>query len=228
MIEEAGATAATAEDGQEAIHLIRQAMQHGEPYDLIVMDMQMPVMNGYEATRRLRQSGFRAPIVALTAHAMAGDRQKCLDAGCSDYLTKPLDHAEFIGLLASRLHPAAPATDARPRRIMVVEDLVSAADALAGLLELMDHDVRKAYDGASAIELASSFKPEIVLLDMGLPDMSGVAVLNAIRGLAEPQPVCIALTGDSDDQKSLKAGFDQHITKPIDMKNLESVIAAIV
>ena len=81
------------ENGQEALDAVHQ--QH---YDLILMDMQMPVMNGFEATRRIREiEEYReTPIVALTAFAMKGDREKCLDAGATDYIPKPIDSQEFI------------------------------------------------------------------------------------------------------------------------------------
>ncbi len=81
------------ENGQEALDAVKQ--QH---YDLILMDMQMPVMNGFEATRKIRElKEYKdTPIVALTAFAMKGDREKCLDAGATDYIPKPIDSQEFI------------------------------------------------------------------------------------------------------------------------------------
>ena len=80
-----GMTVSLANNGVEGTE---QALQND--FDIIVMDIQMPVMDGYTATQRIRANGFRKPIIALTAHAMKGDRMKCLEAGCDSYLTKPI------------------------------------------------------------------------------------------------------------------------------------------
>ena len=92
-----------AEDGRAACTMAQNSEAEGRPYDLILMDMQMPRMNGYEATRWLRHHGWRGPIVALTAHAMLGDREKCLAAGCNDYLSKPVNTADLRETLGRHL-----------------------------------------------------------------------------------------------------------------------------
>ena len=100
LLRNAGAAVTVAENGQIALDLALAARRSGRAYDVIVMDIQMPVMDGCQATRRLREAGYRGPIVALTAHAMTSDRQKCLEAGCDDYTTKPIHRAALLACLA--------------------------------------------------------------------------------------------------------------------------------
>ena len=101
LLRTAGAEVSVADNGQAAIDCALQAQEAGLPFDLIFMDMQMPILDGYEATQRLRGLGYRRPIVALTAHAMASDREKCLGAGCDDYLTKPINRGMLLQTLST-------------------------------------------------------------------------------------------------------------------------------
>jgi signal transduction histidine kinase/CheY-like chemotaxis protein len=89
LLEETGAEVDVVADGRAAIDAVMQR-EDGRPHDLIVMDMQMPVMDGYAATAALRERGVEVPIVALTAHAMTGDRERCLRVGCNEYVSKPI------------------------------------------------------------------------------------------------------------------------------------------
>lgn len=117
MLKKRGHTVVVAENGQEA--LAELISRTGPTFDLILMDVQMPVMDGLEATARIRAeervTGRHIPIIALTAHAMKEDRQKCLDAGMDDYLTKPLKSADLLSAMA-RLLPerTAPGIDPAP------------------------------------------------------------------------------------------------------------------
>jgi two-component system CheB/CheR fusion protein len=115
LLTKAGASVTLAENGQVVCELALAARDKGEPFDVILMDMQMPVMDGYQATYYLRCEGYTGPILALTAHAMAGAEAKCLAAGCDGYLTKPLDRASFLPAIASWLQPSLPLlSTARP------------------------------------------------------------------------------------------------------------------
>jgi CheY-like chemotaxis protein len=80
-----------ANNGHEALEAVKS-----HPYDLILMDVQMPEMDGYKATRAIRDAGYRMPIIAMTANAMKGDREKCLASGMDDYISKPVNPKKIL------------------------------------------------------------------------------------------------------------------------------------
>ncbi len=101
MLRKAGAVVAVVENGKLAVEACVEAMDRGGPFDAVLMDMQMPVMDGYEATALLRMRSYSNPIIALTAHAMDGDEDKCLQSGCDAYATKPIERDKLIRLIVS-------------------------------------------------------------------------------------------------------------------------------
>lgn len=104
LIRNAGGEVVVAANGRDAIELAITSKVQGKPFDVILMDMQMPILDGYSAVRQLRFEGWQGPIVALTAHAMADDRQRCREAGCDDYMSKPIERQLFLQLIAKHLH----------------------------------------------------------------------------------------------------------------------------
>jgi signal transduction histidine kinase len=103
VLRKAGAQVTLAENGRIAL----ETALASRPFDAILMDMQMPEMDGYTAARRLRSNGYEGPIIALTANAMAGDRDLCLNAGCDDYATKPIDRRALLEAVSRCLRESA-------------------------------------------------------------------------------------------------------------------------
>lgn len=99
ILRKAGAEVMVVKNGKEAIDAVHASYDENKTFDVLLMDMQMPVMDGYDAVRQLREEGYPGSIIALTAHAMSGDRKKCINAGCDGYLTKPIDRGKLISLV---------------------------------------------------------------------------------------------------------------------------------
>tara|TARA_R110002049_G_scaffold4601_5_gene32190 strand:+ start:267724 stop:269754 length:2031 start_codon:yes stop_codon:yes gene_type:complete len=96
-----GATVSEAEDGQDAVEQVQTMLHEDRCVDLILLDMQMPRLDGYRTAEQLRRLGYTGPIIALTADAMQGDMNKCLEAGCNDYLSKPIDSGRLVQLVGA-------------------------------------------------------------------------------------------------------------------------------
>jgi CheY-like chemotaxis protein len=113
------------------------------------------------------------------------------------------------------------------RRILVVDDNRDSAESLALLLELQGHEARTAFEGAEALDIARTFHPEVVLLDIGLPGMDGYEVARRLREEGEDSRL-VALTGyglEEDRRRSLEAGFDDHLVKPVSLEELSRILA---
>jgi PAS domain S-box-containing protein len=210
---EAQAEVVTVEDGQAALDYLetREA-------EVVVMDMQMPRLDGYAATRELRRRGCTLPVLALTASAMQGDRDACLEAGCTAYLTKPVDRSALMSQVELLLRRGAGV------RVMVVEDNPMAALSVVLMLNTMGCETVVARDGAQALEaVEAEHSPDFILLDLGLPDMDGWSLLARLRanpGLEHTK--IIAHTGQDPRDMASPNGmkFDEVVQKPVNRETL--------
>ncbi len=245
-VEEAGAGAIGASDGSQAIERVREAVQQGTTFDAIILDIQMPVMDGFRAAPALRAEGYTGLIIALTANAMKGDEERCRAAGCNEYMSKPVDRLRLLQALAQR--PAATNAQASPstrekalpelarasaayrHRVLLVDDDRDSVELMCIYLEQHGIDVQTARTGARAVELATTLRPDVVILDLGLPDMDGYAVLEHLKANQELRGArFIALTGRSgreDQRQMVEAGFHWQVTKPADLQHLVQLVRA--
>jgi PAS domain S-box-containing protein len=235
FIEEVGGRVITVGDGQSAIEAVQQAKKDNRPFDLILMDTQMPGLDGYEATRQLRAQGFAMPIIGLTAGAMKGDREKCLQAGCDEYLSKPINRNALVGMVArftrkDRTAPSASSTrdGGKPSlKILLVDDNERACTATGRLLERAGHRVRMAFNGESALGVAQDFDADVVMLDFKLPDIGGYELLRRLKNVKRLQNAkFLAVSGyarEDIQEKDPAVDFDSFITKPVDMSSLQKL-----
>jgi PAS domain S-box-containing protein len=225
-IEEAGGRPTAVTDGQAAIEAVMTAPKT-EPFHAVIMDIQMPGLDGYETTRAIRAHGFQTPIIALTAGAMVGDREKCLKAGCDDYLTKPIDRRALVGTVARYVEQSSARMSGK-RKVLVVDDSHSACELLSRYLARRGHEVRSAHDGQSALSLAAEFRPDVFVVDIRLPDMDGYELLRRLKATEALQRGAkfIAVSGFREDDAGERsaAEFDYFLEKPLDLSQLQALL----
>ena len=210
-----------AEDGQQAVEAARNV-----DYDLILMDIQMPVMDGFAATEAIRrieeeQGRERVPIVALTAHALHGYREKCLTHGMDDYLTKPLRKVEMLSTIDNWL-------DKRPVILIADDSEDNRALLEKYLTKLVSCKLVTARNGEQAVAAFRRRSVSLILMDMEMPVMNGYEAVKAIRATPEGRDVPIialtAHTGTAAKQRCLQVGCSDFLSKPIRKNRLQQML----
>jgi PAS domain S-box-containing protein len=236
ILESLGATVDVASNGAEAVDKARE-----KPFNLILMDCQMPVMDGYEATRaivaRIKDGEIpQLPVLALTASDLKGDREKCIEAGMVDYITKPMRKSDLVHVLTKWLpktlvqqpEPESEVVqaDENPHftdaRVLLVEDNRINREFALEIFSSLDCDVQIAENGRIAVEKVKTGTYDIVFMDCQMPEMDGYEATRIIREMISAGEVntlpIMALTANAmigDREKCLSAGMDDFITKPV-------------
>jgi len=251
ILRSAGAVVRPVASAAEAMAGIAAALP-----DVIVSDIGMPVEDGNAMIRRIRllppDKGGHTPAVALSAYAREEDRIRSLSAGFQMHLPKPFEPADLTSAilrLATRSifaalapwppnerssHAAteasgAPAAGGAPR-ILVIEDDADSREGLRELLQSWGHEVDAADNGPLGIQRALDNRPDLVLIDIGLPGLDGYGVAQRLRAhLSRDDIFLVALTGrvgPEDHAQAIASGFDAYLPKPIDCQRLGSILAA--
>jgi signal transduction histidine kinase/CheY-like chemotaxis protein len=235
------------EGGEEALGQLSAAQEAGEPFGLILMDMHMPAMDGFELTQRIRQSHypFTITIMMLSSAGHRGDAARCQELGIAAYLLKPIRQSELREAIARVLgareqHGAIPLItryslqDAREPsaslHVLLAEDNRVNQRLATRLLEKRGHSVVVAADGREALAAIEKEGFDLVLMDLQMPEMDGFEATVAIRekekagGARLPIVALTAHAMKGDREKCLAAGMDGYLTKPIRTVELDEVL----
>lgn len=219
-----GCQVSYAADGEEAVGAFHSA-EASMPFDLIVMDLQMPRLNGIEATRKIRQCNSQIPILALTAATMKGEKERCLEAGVTDYLSKPVDSGGLIATIRNYL-PTKHVGTVQKQRILLVEDNSDVLNITIALLASLGYDAYPAENGKQAVDQFAALKPDLTLIDIHLPDMDGFTLARKLRAEHSGDCRLVALTGEEISEQMLAdSALDGYQLKPISMEKLSELAA---
>ena len=234
LLEQVGVSVTVASDGRQAVAAVTG--EEGR-FDLLLMDLQMPGLDGYEATLLIRRqwSQERLPIIAMTAHAMKEERERCLLGGMNDHLAKPVDPDRLYSCLMKWVRPgisSTPRSDCREERepgmptergersaktLLIVDQDPADITLLNGMLP-EEHTCLAAIDGATALELARRHQPDLILLDSRVPKMDGRELCRLLKehpATAQiPVILLISLAGGDEIAHVFALGGEDYLAKP--------------
>jgi len=209
--------------------------------DLILMDIQLPGMDGLSATSIVKKDPAlkNIPIIAVTSHAMQGDDQKAIDAGCEGYISKPIDTRKFLEQIAQFIEKDSDKREVvrevsrgHKSTILIVDDDPLNVKLLAATLPTNEYKTITAYGGIEALEKVNSQSPDLILLDIMMPEIDGYEVTRRVK--SEPHsrktPIILitALDGTTEKIKGIEAGADEFLNKPVNAIELSARVKSLL
>ena len=245
VLEKAGIATETVESGAQALDMVRLRHARRDLYDLILVDWQMPEMDGVETTRRIREIvGDESAIIILTAYRWDDVLEEATAAGVDAFASKPL----FVGAVLEEFNSASKRrgiaggngrkkADLNGRRVLLAEDMAVNAEIMTMVLQMRNMEVDLAENGRIAVDKFAGHEPgyyDAILMDMRMPEMDGLEATRTIRAMdredAATIPI-IALTAnafDEDVERSLQAGLNAHLSKPVEPEDLFETLESLI
>jgi signal transduction histidine kinase/DNA-binding response OmpR family regulator len=229
-----------AESGAAALEVLRQASAAGRPFSLVLLDANMPAMDGFEVAARIRDEAplASATIMMLSSSGQHDESARCRALGIANHLTKPVDQRDLLSAIGRALVREQAARQALPStmlpadlperrlRVLLAEDNIVNQRLAASLLERRGHRVTIAANGREAIAALERHPFDVVLMDVQMPEMGGFEATAAIRarertsGAHVPVVAMTAHAMKGDRERCLEAGMDEYLTKPLDSRLL--------
>ena len=238
-----GVDCAYAVDGESALRMMRESRDAGQPYDLVLLDWQMPNLNGLETARLIRKEySDKIPILLLTAYDWSEIEQEAMEIGVNHFMPKPFFMSTFKDAIrrildCQKKEEGSGSDVVRGKRVLVVDDIEVNRIILVKVLGSLGAVCDTAGDGQEAVEKFQASQPgdyDLILMDVQMPVMDGYSATRAIRAGEHPEaktvPI-IAMTANAfvdDVRDAIESGMDAHIAKPVQIDNLKSTIQQVL
>ncbi|WP_377689410.1 response regulator [Pseudobowmanella zhangzhouensis] len=216
-----GVLADTAANGQQAVELAFAALDNGQPYDVILLDLHMPQMDGYQAIRALRQRVDDIPILALTAATLKGRAEQLHAMGFTDMLAKPMETNQLVSVLQHYLAPASARQS--EGNWLLVEDDPDAAEATAAMLEMQGISVDVVHNAEDCKQRAKHHSYARIIVDLGLPDQDGLSLLEELRASDEQVDLVILSGRELSDELIAPLNISLVLQKPLFLEQIQQL-----